>query len=82
MSKLQEYVDDINENVDKLDSRGPVSKYVLPDENLRGRSLSLSALFLLDFRHNLDEPLKTVLYWKYNHFFLCSVLCLSQGNFF
>ena len=42
MSKLQEYVDDINENVDKLDSRGPVSKYVLPDENLRGRSLSLS----------------------------------------
>lgn len=82
MSKLQEYVDDINENVDKLDSRGPVSKYVLPDENLRGRSLSLSALFLLDFRHNLDEPLKTVLYWKYNHFFLCSVLCPSQGNFF
>ena len=45
MSKLQEYVDDINENVDKLDSRGPVSKYVLPDENLRGRSLSLSQPF-------------------------------------
>lgn len=37
MSKLQEYVDDINENVQKLESRGPVSKYVLPDENLRGR---------------------------------------------
>ena len=45
MSKLQEYVDDINENVDKLDSRGPVSKYVLPDENLRGRPLSLSQPF-------------------------------------
>ncbi|KAM5573367.1 acetylornithine deacetylase [Rosa sericea] len=35
--KLQEYVDDINENITNLDSRGPVSKYVLPDENLRGR---------------------------------------------
>ncbi|CAI8589044.1 unnamed protein product [Vicia faba] len=35
--KLQEYVDDINENVQKLESRGPVSKYVLSDENLRGR---------------------------------------------
>ncbi|KAK9927933.1 hypothetical protein M0R45_025093 [Rubus argutus] len=37
IKKLQEYVDDINENITKLDSRGPVSKYVLPDENLRGR---------------------------------------------
>ncbi|KAL6175990.1 hypothetical protein ACLB2K_052626 [Fragaria x ananassa] len=37
MKKLQEYVDDINENITKLDTRGPVSKYVLPDENLRGR---------------------------------------------
>ncbi|CAN6579716.1 unnamed protein product [Malus baccata var. baccata] len=43
MEKLQEYVDDINKNIEKLESRGPVSKYVLPDENLRGRcSLSLS----------------------------------------
>ncbi|KAE8055599.1 hypothetical protein FH972_012428 [Carpinus fangiana] len=42
IKKLQEYVDDINDNIEKLDSRGPVSKYVLPDENLRGRSLSLS----------------------------------------
>ncbi|XP_019190972.1 PREDICTED: acetylornithine deacetylase [Ipomoea nil] len=37
MKKLQEYVDDLNANIDKLDTRGPVSKYVLPDENLRGR---------------------------------------------
>lgn len=37
VKKLQEYVDDINANIEKLDSRGPVSKYVLPDENLRGR---------------------------------------------
>ncbi|XP_011028189.1 PREDICTED: acetylornithine deacetylase-like isoform X2 [Populus euphratica] len=36
MNKLQEYVDEINENIEKLDTRGPVSKYVLPEENLRG----------------------------------------------
>ncbi|XP_022736232.1 acetylornithine deacetylase-like [Durio zibethinus] len=41
MKKLQEYVDDINENIDKLDTRGPVSKYILHDENLRG-SLTLT----------------------------------------
>ncbi|QCD91450.1 acetylornithine deacetylase [Vigna unguiculata] len=41
MKKLQEYVDDINKNIEKLESRGPVSKYVLPDENLRG-SITLS----------------------------------------
>ncbi|XP_015896831.2 acetylornithine deacetylase [Ziziphus jujuba] len=41
MKKLQEYVDDINENIEKLDTRGPVSKYVLPDEKLRG-SLAIS----------------------------------------
>ena len=40
MKKLQEYVDEINENIEKLDTRGPVSKYVLPEENLRGRCLS------------------------------------------
>ncbi|XP_038680475.1 acetylornithine deacetylase-like [Tripterygium wilfordii] len=33
---LKEYVDDINENIEKLETRGPVSKYILPDENLRG----------------------------------------------
>ncbi|KAJ6342199.1 hypothetical protein OIU78_010181 [Salix suchowensis] len=36
MSKLQQHVDDINENIEKLDTRGPVSKYALPEENLRG----------------------------------------------
>ncbi|XP_042489220.1 acetylornithine deacetylase-like [Macadamia integrifolia] len=35
--KLQEYVEDINGNIEKLGTRGPVSKYVLPEENLRGR---------------------------------------------
>ncbi|KAL3497779.1 hypothetical protein ACH5RR_040511 [Cinchona calisaya] len=37
LKKLQDYVEDINQNIEKLDCRGPVSKYVLPDENLRGR---------------------------------------------
>lgn len=37
MKKLEEYVDDINENIQKLESRGPVSKYVLPNENIKGR---------------------------------------------
>ncbi|CAL9780564.1 unnamed protein product [Musa acuminata subsp. burmannicoides] len=37
VKKLEEYVDDINANIEKLGTRGPVSKYVLPDENLRGR---------------------------------------------
>ncbi|GAA0139238.1 hypothetical protein Leryth_010543 [Lithospermum erythrorhizon] len=37
MNKLQEYVDDLNANIEKIDTRGPVSKYVLPEENLRGR---------------------------------------------
>ncbi|PKA60079.1 IAA-amino acid hydrolase ILR1-like 1 [Apostasia shenzhenica] len=35
--KLQEYVEDINANIEKLAVRGPVSKYILPDEDLRGR---------------------------------------------
>ncbi|KAJ7952679.1 acetylornithine deacetylase [Quillaja saponaria] len=41
MKKLQEHVDDINDNIEKLETRGPVSKYVLTDENLRG-SLTIS----------------------------------------
>ncbi|XP_020217011.1 acetylornithine deacetylase [Cajanus cajan] len=41
MKKLQEYVNNINENIQKLETRGPVSKYVLPDENIKG-SLTLT----------------------------------------
>ncbi|KAL0553035.1 hypothetical protein IC582_006920 [Cucumis melo] len=37
MKKLQGYVDYINANIEKLDTRGPVSKYVLPNEGIRGR---------------------------------------------
>ncbi|KAI3997896.1 hypothetical protein MKX01_036798 [Papaver californicum] len=36
VKKLQEYMEDINANIENLDSRGPASKYILPDENLRG----------------------------------------------
>ncbi|XP_042404541.1 ganglioside-induced differentiation-associated protein 2-like [Zingiber officinale] len=39
IKKLDEYVDDINANIEKLGTRSPVSKYVLPDENLRGRKV-------------------------------------------
>lgn len=37
IKRLQDYVDDLNQNIEKLDCRGPVSKYVLPEEDLRGR---------------------------------------------
>ncbi|XP_038888364.1 acetylornithine deacetylase-like [Benincasa hispida] len=36
-TKIQEYVDYINAHVEDLESRGPVSKYTLPAEGLRGR---------------------------------------------
>ncbi|XP_013604435.1 PREDICTED: acetylornithine deacetylase [Brassica oleracea var. oleracea] len=42
MKKLQEYVDDINTNVENLATRGPVSKYVLPDGTYVEGSLTLS----------------------------------------
>ncbi|XP_020082760.1 acetylornithine deacetylase-like [Ananas comosus] len=37
VKKLYAYVDDINAHIEDLDTRGPVSKYVLPDEGLKGR---------------------------------------------
>lgn len=47
ISKLKEYVDDLNANIEKLDTRGPVSKYVLPDENLKGRCVSFTNLIVV-----------------------------------
>ncbi|KAL4329543.1 hypothetical protein HN51_036400 [Arachis hypogaea] len=41
VTKLQEYVDNINLNIHKLETRDPISKYVLPDDDLRG-SLTLT----------------------------------------
>jgi acetylornithine deacetylase len=53
VKKLQEYVDDINANLEtKLPTRGPVSKYVLPDENLRGRWIILTLLTSTSNRHD------------------------------
>ncbi|XP_038887566.1 acetylornithine deacetylase-like [Benincasa hispida] len=37
VAKIQAYADDINANVEDLESRGPVSKYTLPEEGIRGR---------------------------------------------
>ena len=42
MKKLQDYVDYINANIEKLDTRGPVSKYVLPNEGIKGRCVLFS----------------------------------------
>ncbi|XP_077235294.1 peptidase M20/M25/M40 family protein [Tasmannia lanceolata] len=54
--KLQEYVDDINANIEKLDVRGPVSKYVLPDENLKGRiTISFDESMTSGVACNLDS---------------------------
>ncbi|GLJ22250.1 hypothetical protein SUGI_0418440 [Cryptomeria japonica] len=36
VDKLKEYVDHINANIEMLKTRGPVSKYVLPEENIKG----------------------------------------------
>jgi acetylornithine deacetylase len=36
---LKAIVEDINANVEKLDTRGPVSKYVVPEDGIRGRSV-------------------------------------------
>ncbi|XLU98648.1 hypothetical protein S245_012988, partial [Arachis hypogaea] len=42
VTKLQEYVDNINLNIYKLETRGLVSKYVFPDDDLRGRCTMVS----------------------------------------
>ncbi|KAJ0970819.1 hypothetical protein J5N97_018778 [Dioscorea zingiberensis] len=56
VKKLQEYVDDINANIENLDTRGPVSKYVLPDENLRGQlSISFDEAMMSGVACNLES---------------------------
>ncbi|XP_072988179.1 acetylornithine deacetylase [Typha latifolia] len=56
INKLQEYVDDINANIEKLDTRGPVSKYVLPDENMRGRlTITFDGDMMTGIACNLDS---------------------------
>ncbi|WOL09543.1 acetylornithine deacetylase [Canna indica] len=56
IKRLEEYVDDINANIEKLGTRGPVSKYVLPDENLRGRlTISFDEAMMSGVACNLDS---------------------------
>ncbi|KAG9452136.1 hypothetical protein H6P81_005040 [Aristolochia fimbriata] len=55
--KLREYVDDINGNIEKLPTRGPVSKYDLPDENLKGRlTLSFDESMMSGVACSLESP--------------------------
>jgi len=57
VKKLKEYVDNINANIEKLKTRGPVSKYVLPEENLRGRlSIEFDEMMTSGVACNLDSP--------------------------
>lgn len=37
VAKLKSYVDDLNKDIEQLPSRGPVSKYDLPEQGLRGK---------------------------------------------
>nr|CAB3447566.1 unnamed protein product [Digitaria exilis] len=57
VEKLKAYVEDINERLEtSLDTRGPVSKYVLPDENLRGRlEITFDAELLNGVACNLES---------------------------
>lgn len=55
--KIQEYVDDINLNIHKLEGRGPVSKYILPDEGIKGRlSLEFDDFMTSGVACKLDSP--------------------------
>lgn len=62
ITKIQSYVEDINAHVEDLESRGPVSKYTLPDEGIRGRCFLFSLLlpnFESNFKHVPIEFLNT-----------------------
>lgn len=56
MSKLQEHVADLNANITLLPTRGPCSKYVLPEEDLQGRlELKFFDAFSRGVACNLDS---------------------------
>ncbi|EFJ21664.1 hypothetical protein SELMODRAFT_106336 [Selaginella moellendorffii] len=57
VKKLKSYVDDINANIEKLGVRGPVSKYTLPEEGLRGRlTMEFDEMMMSGVACNLDSP--------------------------
>ena len=39
--KLKAFVEDINANIEELDTRGPVSKYDIPELGIRGRLVNV-----------------------------------------
>jgi acetylornithine deacetylase len=56
-AKLQAFVEDINANIEKLDTRGPVSKYVVPEVGLRGRlELEFDEAHMSGVACDLDSP--------------------------
>ena len=59
MEKIQSYVTDINANITCLGSRGPCSKYELPEEGLRGR---LELKFFEGFNRGIACKLDSVGY--------------------
>eukprot|EP00243_Klebsormidium_subtile_P014001 TRINITY_DN963_c0_g1_i1.p1 TRINITY_DN963_c0_g1~~TRINITY_DN963_c0_g1_i1.p1 ORF type:complete len:414 (-),score=125.87 TRINITY_DN963_c0_g1_i1:315-1394(-) len=57
VARIKEYVDDINANLSQLPTHGPVSKYELPDEHLRGRvELSFDEMMMSGVACRLDSP--------------------------
>ncbi|XP_020094643.1 acetylornithine deacetylase-like isoform X3 [Ananas comosus] len=63
VKKLYAYVDDINAHIEDLDTRGPVSKYVLPDEGLKGSvEITFDEEIIGGIACNLDSRGYQVLY--------------------
>eukprot|EP00271_Cylindrocystis_brebissonii_P006292 TRINITY_DN189_c0_g1_i1.p1 TRINITY_DN189_c0_g1~~TRINITY_DN189_c0_g1_i1.p1 ORF type:complete len:435 (-),score=75.46 TRINITY_DN189_c0_g1_i1:458-1762(-) len=57
MAKLKEHVQDMNSNITKLPTRGPCSKYTLPDENVSGKlELTFGAMRMNGVACDLDSP--------------------------
>lgn len=55
--KLKAIVEDINANIEKLDTRGPVSKYNIPELGIRGRlTLEFDEAHMSGVACNLDSP--------------------------
>eukprot|EP00850_Spirogloea_muscicola_P019162 SM000185S04021 [mRNA] locus=s185:68942:73006:+ [translate_table: standard] len=57
VKKVTAYVEDIDANLDKLATRGPCSRYDLPDEDLRGRvSIEFEEVQMSGVACRLDSP--------------------------
>lgn len=57
VSAIKGYVEDINSNIETLPSQGPCSKYVLPEEGLKGRlTIEFEKTMMSGVACNLDSP--------------------------